>query len=630
MFSIRHKRIWRDESPFFCVGFNYHPSTSGCRYWREWDAQGIAHDFQEMARRGFNTVRFFLFWADFEPQPGMYDPVMIERLRTFVGLACENGLYCIPALLTIWMNGQIFDLPWRQDRDLWVNPEMVAHERGYVSHIAAALRDANNVIAYDLGDEVIHVNIVSAHALPREAVIAWQTELAEAVRVAHPGSLVLQGQELSSVLGNHAFRPENSHALDLIALHGYPTWTPLAIESFASYKASMLVPFLVQMARLDGSVIIDELGCYGADEEVGAAYMRAATHSALANGAQGIIVWCWQDFTTTDPPYDTHPGERFVGLLDMAGNPKPAMPVFQRFAQQAIQLWAGLSLPSAPIGIYISFHSDSANPNYLSSEQLTGRAAFSAYLLLKRAHLPCEFTRGSLERYRLVICPSPEQLSWREQQMLVDYVAQGGVLYYSAGSYLHGFGGEELFGIRLHDFTLNAAGMTGFCWQGQEYPVSWAMPSQPLPQIPVISATSATVLATFPNGTPALTHYTWGQGQVYYLNAPLERYLDQPYVLEARPWHQFYAHLAEIAHVQRVLDVTSPEVEVTVLNGDAQSYGFVINHSSQPIATRLTRYGPTPTDTVTELVKLAGKEVQVMMWNNYAEFASSKEVDRDH
>lgn len=608
-------KLWRGSQPFIAVGFNYHPSHTGCQYWQRWNPIQLVHDFRAMARRGFTVVRFFVFWSDFEPQPGIYDPLMLERLQAFVRLAGSNGLYCIPSLLTIWMNGQLFDLPWRQGRDLWTDTVMVERECQYVATLAAALADEAHVLAYDLGDEIIHVDMSSAGSLSRKQVITWQTQLAGAIRVAHPDALVMQGQELSSVLGGHAFRSENSQALDLIALHGYPTWTPLAIESIASYKASMLAPFLVQMARLDGTVLIDELGSYGADEEIGGAYLQSTTYSILANGAQGIIAWCWQDFTTHDPPYDAHPGERTAGFLDADGNPKKGMHVFQQFAGRVAHAWSSLQVPSASIGIYVSPYEDSAHTSYLREEQGAHGAAFSAFLLLKRAHLPCEFTRGPLISYKLVVCPSCEQLSWREQRLLEAYVEQGGMLYYSPGSYLHGFGGEDLFGVQLSDFTLRVEEMTGFSWRGQTYPVSWVSGGRASGQIPLIRATTATVLATFPNGTPAFTRLKRGNGYAYYLNAPLERFLDQPYLLEAQPWHNFYAHLADFASVEQGVDCSCPEVEVSVLLDRTRRYCFVINHSCQRVSALVTRRKAEQTgQQEVRQMELAGKEVRVFSW----------------
>jgi len=610
--TFRNKCLWRGSQPFFVVGFNYHPSPTGCQYWQHWNPDQIAGDLRSMAQRGFNLVRFFIFWADFEPQPGVYNMVMDERLRVFVGIARDNGLYCIPTLLTVWMNGQLLDLPWRQGRDLWTDPVMLEHERHFAAHIAATLTGMDNVLAYDLGDEVIHVNIASASSLSSAQVESWQAGLAAAIRAAHPGAAVLQGQELSSVIGTHAFRPENSRALDLIAIHGYPTWTPLAIESVASYKASMLVPFLVQLARMDGIVLIDELGSYGADDQIGQAYIQAAAHSALANGACGVAAWCWQDFTTYDPPYSAHPRERLVGFLDAAGRPKPTMAAFEQFARRATTEWAGLQPPPAPIAIYCSPYQDNAYASYLRDSQPVGSALFSAFLLLKRAHLPCEFTRGPLEGYRLVICPSVEHLSWYEQRMLEAYVARGGTLYYSSGSYLHGLGDEELFGISLRDFTLASKGMHGFCWGGQDYPVGWSRPGERTPQIPLIDATCATVLASFPNGTPALTWRKYGAGHTYYLNAPLERFLDQPFLIESHPWHTLYSSLAEASAVVRPIDCDNPAVEVALLRGSGRQHSFVINHSPKPVVAQLTYCAGGRAHA--ERLELAGKVVFVRDW----------------
>jgi hypothetical protein len=613
MFVVRNKQLLRAAQPFVSVGFNYHPSTTGCQYWQEWNPDQIDTDLRAMSDRGFNTVRFFIFWADVEPAPGQYDGVIVDRLKTFVAIARRHRLFCIPALLTIWMNGQLFDLPWRRGRNLWTDAEMVCREIAYVGHIATALRDADNVLAYDLGDEVIHVDFASAQALSRGAVSAWQRALAGAIREADPDALVLQGNEASAVLGDHEFRPDTSRALDLIAIHGFPVWAPFAIESIASPKSSSYVPFLVQLARIDGAVLVDELGSYGADDKIASDYIRAVAHSALANGASGIIVWCWQDFSTTAKPFDRSPSERFVGLLDVDGRPKPAMDAFQLFARRAGE-WAAMTVPPAPIGIYVPQREERSDQNYLQPGDSFATAVFYAYLLLKRAHLPFEFTRGPLNSYRLVICPSVERISLREQELLADYVSRGGVVYYSAGEYLHGFGGEQLFGVRLTDFTLRAEDMAHFTWDGQEYPVWSSGHRGAYTRIPIIATTTAEVLATFPNGTPALTRRAYGQGWAYYLNAPLERQLDEPFRLDLTRWEALYDHLARSAGVQREIDVDVPDVELAVMCDDARHYGFMINHSPETVQATVSRAVLGSSTPTIEQIALAGKDVHVLSW----------------
>ncbi len=617
-FSIESGRILCNGKPFVPVGFNYHPSAQGCQYWQQWDPAAIERDFAHMAQLGFNTVRFFLFWSDFEPAAGAYDQVTLARLRTLVKLAGQYGLACIPSLLTIWMNGQLFDLPWRAGRNLWSDPEMVAREEAYVACVARTLADTDNILAYDLGDECIHVDYTSACALSRDAVIEWQQRLATAIRQAHPGALVLQAQEASTVLASHHFRPETSEALDLLALHGYPVWTPFHVEAIRSYKATIYVSFLVAYARRYGTVLVDEVGCYGGDDETTQGYLQACLPSLYVNGAQGTIVWCWQDFTTTARPYDVRPGERFVGLLDGEGQPKPGMKVFQTFAQRVTTDWAGMSIPSAPIGIYMPERDSSSPASYLHSGDSSIAAAFYAYLLLKRAHLPFEFTHGPLEKYQMVICPSAQHLTLRDQSALATYVEQGGTLYYSTADYLHGFGGEALFGIRLKDFTLAHESMASFSWHEQNYSIDWTSLAQhgTPAKIPIVEAIQAQVLASYGNGTPALTCHAYGAGRAYYLNAPYEHQLNAPYRLEAAPWHLLYERLAQEAGVQRPCDIDIPEVELACLTNGQQGVDVLINHAPYRVEGTFSCYTTRGQLSTQTPVALEAKEMHVIPWGD--------------
>lgn len=605
--------LLRDGEPFFGVGFNYHPSPTGCRYWREWDARRLDADFARMAELGFNTVRFFVFWADFEPTPGAYDPVMTERLREFVATATRHGLACLPSLLTIWMNGQRFDPPWRAGRDLWHDRYMVERELAFVRHIATALRDAGDVLAYDLGDEVIHVDGARSAALGPDEVRRWWGALAEAIREAHPGALVLQANEASAVVGEHNFRPEHSEPLDLVGLHGFPVWTPFHMESVASFKSTGFVPYLVRRGVPHTAVLVDELGSYGCGETTARDYLRAATHSALAAGACGVIVWCWQDFSTEEKPYALRPNERTVGLLRADGRPKPAMDEFREFARRATGELAGFRPLPAPVGVHLIHRREEGDAGYLASTGSDAAAGFYAHLLLRSTHLPYEFTHGELDpdRHRMVICPSVRHITLADQQRLASYVERGGVLLYTSGDLLHGFGGEELFGVRIADFTLRAADLGEFHWEGVRYPLAWD-PGQ----LPVLEATTAKTLATFPCGAPALTRNEYGRGAAYYLGAPLEHQLNAPYRLDEAPWHRLYASIAAAEGIVPEVSADSPDVEVTVLGRGPRRCALVVNHAPSPVATTLRRAATATVPEHAERLELAAKAVHTVIWTD--------------
>ncbi|MEU7576105.1 cellulase family glycosylhydrolase [Streptomyces sp. NPDC041068] len=604
--------LYRDGHAFVSVGVNYHPSPTGCDYWREWDGARLDDDFRRMAAAGLNTVRVFVFWADFEPKEGVYDPAMTGRLRELARTAALHGLYCLPSLLTIWMNGQRFDPPWREGRDLWRDADMRERERAFVHHVAGVLSDEPNILAYDLGDEVIHVDSASSAALGADEVRAWWGTLASAIREADPDALVLQAGEASAVLGGHAFRPEHAERLDMVGLHGFPVWTPFHIESVAARKATAFLPYLVRRGSPHRPVYVDELGSYGCDEATAARYLRAAAHSAFAAGAVGTAVWCWQDFTTERKPYALRPNERHVGLLAADGREKAALAEYRAFARRVTGELAGFRPLPAPVGVLVPEPEPQEEAGYLTPAGSDAPAAFYAHLLLQQAHLPYEFTTPGtdLARYALVICPSARQLPLPERRRLARYVASGGVLLYSTGSLLDAAGDEELFGIRVRDFTRDDAAHAGFTWAGVRFPLRW----EPGP-IPVIDAAGAETLAAFADGSPALTRHRLGEGSVYYLNAPLEAQLNVPYRLAEAAWHRLYEAVAEEAGVRVSLTADDPSVEVTVLGRGDDRCGVVVNHAPEPVRTALRHLPADGAPETTESLRLGPKEVHLQFWH---------------
>jgi beta-galactosidase GanA len=67
------------EKRFIPVGAHWVPAI-GLHWPLEWDPESIRSDFAKMADLGFNTMRFDLFWAWFEPYPGLYNSKAFEQL----------------------------------------------------------------------------------------------------------------------------------------------------------------------------------------------------------------------------------------------------------------------------------------------------------------------------------------------------------------------------------------------------------------------------------------------------------------------------------------------------------------------------------------------------------------------
>ncbi|WP_431927959.1 beta-galactosidase trimerization domain-containing protein [Micromonospora wenchangensis] len=584
-FEIRDGALCRDGTPFVVAGVDYHPSAAGCRIWTDWDPQALRRDFRAMADAGLNTVRIFMFWRDFEPTPGHHDPVVFDRLRTAVDLADAAGLACVLSLLTIWMNGQRLDLPWRRGRSLIDDPELLDRQRAYARRAAIALHGAGNVLAVDLGDEIANVDPTAAR-LPPETVAAWQTSLAETLRAHLPGLLVTQANDPSGVLGAAPFGPDNAAGLDLIALHGFPTWAPVSIESTSSYKASNLVPFLVRYARAFGVPLVDELTSYGTDEATTAAYLRAATAAALGNGAAGVLAWCWQDIASAEEPYQQRPGERFVGLHRLDGTPRPALAGLRETLRAAPRMRPGPG--RAPVALYLPQRVRADGGSYLDTGVGTA-ATFYAYLLLKRAHLDVDIVAGDPTGYRLVVCPSVGHVTLTDLTRLGRAARHGATVYYSMADHLHGFPGPELAGVELVDYTLLTAGHDRVEWDTDRWPLDWAgagvRPS-------VLAATTGQVLGRYPNGTPALVRNPLGLGQVVFCAAPFERQLDMPGRLTAAAWERLYRRVAALAGLFPEVDCADPDVEILPGRAAGPHEVLLVNHA--PTARRVHLRWRTP------------------------------------
>jgi Beta-galactosidase trimerisation domain len=582
-FTASDGRLLRDGHRFVALGVNYIPARTGMRMWADWDQAAVSADFRRIAAAGLNAVRLFLVWRDFQPEPGAVCPGALRRAQCAVSAAADAGLACVVSLFTIWMNGQLLDLPWRNGRSPWHDPVLLAAEEDLARQVARSLRPCGNVLGYDLGDELWNISPGAAATLTRAEVAGWQGRLAGAIRQEAPGSLVLQANDASGVFGSGPYGCDNSAGLDLIGTHGFPTWAPGSIESTLSYKATSLAPFLARVGAAYGTPIVDELGSYGTDEPTAAAYLRAAAASALGNGASGIFAWCWQDIASADDPYRERPAERQAGLHRLDGSAKPAMRDYAGVASQAASLAAARD--RAGTALYLPRRFRGQGNTYLDGSG-GAIATFYAFLLLKRAHIDFDVTTDDLAGRSLIICPSLAQATMADIDRLTAAVEQGATAYLSLGDHLHGFPGEPLAGAQIADFQLDAPGKSAMCWDGRDWPVSWDTAAV---RPTTMRATTARVLGTYLDGSPALVANRVGRGQVLFCNAPFERQLDEPGRLTSSAWQRFYLGLASVAGVRPAVECAEPDLEVIPARHDGRPAALVVNHGQRPVRTELAR-----------------------------------------
>jgi hypothetical protein len=600
-FRLSRGRLTRGGQPFVVRGVNYHPSRTGTAMWRDFDLAEISRDFAAIAASGFNTVRLFLYWRDIQPDEAGPSAAALERVRQCVESAGASGLACVLSLMTIWMNGERLDLPWRRDRDLWCDPGMLAQEERYVEAVAGVLAGCSGLLALDLGDEVSNVAPADAARLTAAELAGWYARLRGAIRRAAPAVLVCQANDASAVFGTSAFTVANPGPLDLNAVHGFPTWAAGAIESGRSVKATNLVPFLYSASSAFRPTLIDELASYGTSEDVAAGYLGAAAASLLANGGLGFIAWCWQDLAYSGEPFDDRPLERLMGLHRIDGTAKPAMAALTEVIRAAGALRRS---GRARIALYLADKTLVAAGSYLDSGSGC-LAGFYSYLLLKRAHLDFDVVAGDLAGYDLAFCPSARQLTARDLARFEEVARRGGTVYISLGHYLNGFPGAELTGVRPVDFSLLPAAHAEMSWGDERWPLAW--PPHLLPAAEVELA-GAEVLGSFPDGRPALTEHRVGRGRIVFCAVPYELQIDGPGRLESCSWHCLYARVAELAGIAPRLRCSDPDIEIAPLNRDSGTPVFAVNHRSGPVTATVEWEGSGRTLGLT----MAGREWRII------------------
>jgi len=558
------------------IGYNYHPATQGIDYWRIWDFHEIESDIARMASEGCEVVRFFIYWRDFEPREGQFDEEMFTRLKQFVHTINDYGMVCIPSIMTIWMNGQLFDIPWRNNRNLWKDPSIISAQRRYIEKVSSELGRYSNVMAYDLGDEMLYADWREALLLKSEDAENWLIQMVAALRTGDPSAKVLMAHDYTIGFGMHSFQLEVlSRHLDFIAIHGFPLWSPLTIESNDSYKASMFVPFLVKYASAFGSPLLDEFGLYAASESLREHYIHASGTSCLLHGAQGIIGWCWSDIRSNSKPYFDHVYEKSVGYYDSNRTPKPSAKALKKCMTEVVPLLEGTP-EASEVAIYISQINRTISSHGTRDPRHT--TLFYASMLLMRLHVPFELATEDFERYKMIIIPGNDCLNNDEIELLSSFIQQGGVVLYTPGSCLSGSGMESLFGNTLADFSLRGKENWEFTFDSRRYVVHWR--NFKSEHVPIIEACDSKVLAYYEErSVPAFTVKSIGAGKAYYLNAPIELILDEPFLLDQEQFRWIYHYVLSEAGIKPYATCSCPEVEVHTRHYEDCDRCILINHS---------------------------------------------------
>ena len=354
----------RTEPPPFRLGVNYWPARSAMGWWRRFDREEVVVDFDAIARAGMDSVRCFLRWEDFQPEPARIDRAMLGHLLTVADAASRAGLQLVPTLFTGHMSGVNWIPRWAiggADRDPrfrvvaggrvvpdgirdWFTDEAVADAQGLMAREAAAALAGHEALwAWDLGNENSNCSVPPDHESGRR----WLGRMTTAIRGADPGAAITIGLHMEDLEEDRHIGPrEAAEVCDFLTMHGYPIYA-----SWAGGRTDPdVAPFLARITRwLGGGKDVffsefglptarhgDETGSAGAgaegtflvDEEEAASYTALVLGGLRRAGCTGAMLWCFADYVReiwADPPLDEAVHERSFGLWRADGSPKPAL-----------------------------------------------------------------------------------------------------------------------------------------------------------------------------------------------------------------------------------------------------------------------------------------------------------------
>ncbi|MEP6549412.1 MAG: beta-galactosidase [Gammaproteobacteria bacterium] len=623
----------RNGHRFVVTGVHWVPAKAGVQWPVYWDPKEIELDFAQMEQMGFNTVRFDLLWAWFEPRPGDYNPEAFEQLDYLIALAHRHHLYLHP---TLFVGGEVgeayWDVPWRHGRNPHTDPEMLRLETNHARELGRRYANEAAILAWDLTDEP---PFWIAPDTSDAAAVNWTRLIAGGIRkfdALHPIVVGVSTQDMT----HGPFRPDTiAGDVDFFSVHPYTIYTPeLFPDAMVSERSTYGAAFETSLSQGAGhSVMVQEMGASSAQysAEKITQFDRVNLYSALAAGANGFLLWCYTDAAPqqyTQVPYLRSPHETQFGLTTWDRKLKPQGSAFVEFARLVSRLdldgvepaaadaaiiipeeWARTRGDFSRFGLtgpnvlpYVSTSeggvvNGQAVPAFEGNQALMS-AVLASYILAHRAGLKPDLPReyGDWQRHPLVLMPAPLTATdpvfvhvhtdfWAKA---ADYVRGGGVLYASLAASSAIPDMAALFGARMTDsvpvtdVVLKIVKSFGELKEGDSFRFNspgaaarhWGTG---------LEVVGGEVIAVDQDGRPALIAHVLGKGKTLLSAYPIESYLgNQTMAFEGgQNADRLYRALKDWSGVRSIVSTDKPAVEASALMGRGRGYVILANHSGE-------------------------------------------------
>lgn len=650
----------RENRPFIPIGAHWVPAKTGLQWPLQWDENEIEADFVKMQDLGFNIMRFDLFWAWFEPRPGIYNPEAFRQMDSLIKLAHQYDIYLHPTLFIGGEVGEAFwDVPWRHGRHPHADPEMLRLQTDHAAEFSQRYESEPAILAWDLTDEPPYW--IVADQTTDAMAVNWTRLIAGAIRRYDPKHILCVGTSMEDI-SHGPFRPDNlADEVDFFSVHPYSIYTLDRFpDPMLSVRGTYAGPFQIALSLGAGRpVMVHEFGASSAqyNPERIAHFDSVMLYSGLAAGACGFLAWCYTDAAPElfkQVPYLRAPHETQFGLTTWDRQDRPRGELLREFSKILAQMDftqirpgpadSALIVPhewAKPHGDFTRFGLSSPSIIPYTSVQdgfETGednvwltRSLLNAFILARRAgftvDMPREYTHW--QSHPILLLPSPltsternlvhvHTVFWDEVR---EYVQEGGLAYISlcADAAIPNMG--DLFGATLADHapvsevTLTFKEPFGEITHGTVFRYQ-ADSSNPRHWPATLDLTSGQVLALDQAGRPALVSHSYGKGKTLLSAYPLETYLAaQPSAFEgSENTHKIYRSFAQRSGFAPTFSTDNPDVEIAWLTGEGRGYTILTNH--KPEKHQVTIIANIPLKTI-EKIEPYGKQPLHMNGNAF-------------
>lgn len=360
----------------FRLGVNYWPRRKAMGWWSDFDAGEVRDEFAVIGALGLDTVRLFLLWDDFQPEPDRVDAGCLAALTSVCDIAADYSLGLDITFFTGHMSGPNWSPRWllhdsppplpygrlvsrrevvhRGYRNMYTDAVALEAQRLLLHTVVSSLCDHPAVWMWNLGNEPDLFAIAPDRATGR-GWVEEMTALIKSIDAAHP---VTCGLHFPSLTRADIFRADDTFAVtDVAVMHAYPMYVawiddPLdpdfvpftcALTSALCGKPALMEEFGGCTAPHGNESQVWQWTAYGApkrqfmaSEEDLAAYIAAVLPKLVEVGASGALLWCFADYVPElydRPPCVESRHERFFGLVRPDGSLKPHAEVLRAFAQ---------------------------------------------------------------------------------------------------------------------------------------------------------------------------------------------------------------------------------------------------------------------------------------------------------